>query len=105
VTIIKHKHIEIKHHTAPDHLEKYSFLWSQARLVIAAIALFIGGTPPIYKFTSFSSSVMYNAVSSLLSICWIISGVAAVYLFYMWNKKGKKLFKKKTQKTRLHFLL
>ena len=78
--------MDIKKHTHPDNLEKYAFLWSEARLLIAAVALFLGGVPPIIKI--FSSSVVY----SLLNLSWIISGVAATYLFYMWYTKGMKLF-------------
>lgn len=78
--------MDIKKHTHPDQLEKYAFLWSEARLPIAAIALFLGGVSPIMKI--FSSSAVY----SLLNLSWIISGVASAYLLYMWYTKGMKLF-------------
>lgn len=79
--------MDIKKHTHPDNLEKYSFLWSEARLLIAAIALFLGGVSPIMKIFIYSSFI-----SSLLSLAWVISGVASAYLLYMWYIKGMKLF-------------
>jgi len=60
-------------------LEKYSFLWSEVRLVIAALALFLGGVPPVYRLG-------FVGVAPLLTLCWVISGVAAVYLLFRWNK-------------------
>ena len=79
--------MDIKKHTHPDQLEKYAFLWSEARLPIAAVALFLGGVSPIIKIFAYS-----NFISALLSLSWIISGVASVYLLYMWYTKGMKLF-------------
>jgi uncharacterized membrane protein YuzA (DUF378 family) len=79
--------MDIKKHTQPDQLERYAFLWSEARLPIAAVALFLGGVPPIIKIFAYS-----NLVSSLLNLAWIISGVASAYLLYMWSTKGMKLF-------------
>lgn len=79
--------MNIKEHTTPDNLEKYSFLWSEVRLVIAALALFLGGTPPV--FLIFSS---YGMTRSLLTFAWIISGLASLYLLYRWNKGGKTVF-------------
>jgi len=76
-------------HLHPDQLEKYSFLWSEARLVIAAIALFLGGVPPILEI------IHASFVYSLLNIAWIISGVASVYLLYRWNQNRRKLFGKR----------
>ena len=35
--------MNFKRHTHPDALERYAFQWSELRLVIAAVALFIGG--------------------------------------------------------------
>ncbi len=82
--------MNIQEHTTPNKLERYSFLWSEARLLIAAVALFIGGVPPVLAFNPVSA--FYSLLSSLLTLCWIISGVASVYLLYRWNKNGKKLF-------------
>lgn len=80
----------------PKDLEKYSFLWSEARLIIAAVALFIGGTPPLRILIPFDMFI--GIVNSVLSICWIISGVASFYLLYEWNKSGQTIFKGKDQK-------
>jgi hypothetical protein len=73
-------------------LLKYSFLWTIARLPIAAIALFIGGTPPVYML--FSSVGLGNLplLQTGLTIAWIISGVASAYLLYMWHNHKMKLF-------------
>jgi hypothetical protein len=35
--------MDLQEHSRPDALERYSFLWSEARLVVAAVALLIGG--------------------------------------------------------------
>jgi uncharacterized membrane protein YuzA (DUF378 family) len=72
-------------YTKPEVLEKYSFLWSEARLVIASVALFLGGIPPVLAFNPISA--MYGVVSSLLTVCWLISGLASAYMIYRWNDK------------------
>ena len=81
---------QIQNHTTPDKLEEYSFLWSEVRLVVASVALFIGGVPPVIAFNPIPS--MYPLIQSSLTLCWIISGVAVAYLLYRWNKSGKTLF-------------
>ncbi len=73
-------------------IEKYSFLWSEARLIIAAVALFMGGVPPVYRFLPIA------AIVSFLGLAWILSGVAAAYLLYRWQTSGQKLFGAKNQK-------
>jgi hypothetical protein len=85
--------MDIKAHMTDDKLELYSFYWSEARLLIAALALFLGGTPPfIYYFPG-----LYMRTGSLLTLAWIISGVVSAYLIYRWNKGGKKVFGKNVQ--------
>ncbi len=74
-------------------LDKYSFLWSELRLVVAALALFLGGIPPALKVFGYSSAVL-----SLLKFSWIISGVASAYLIYRWKQNNKNLFGVKVQK-------
>jgi hypothetical protein len=81
---------QIQEHTTPDKLEEYSFLWSEVRLVVASIALFIGGVPPVIAFNPIPS--MYWLIQQLLTVCWIISGAAVAYLLYRWSKGGKTLF-------------
>lgn len=74
----------------PDKLEEYGFYWSEARLVIAAIALFLGGVPPIWFVISTPS--LFGIVRLLLTLAWIISGVVSAYLLYRWNAAGQKVF-------------
>ncbi len=73
--------MDIPQHTTPDRLERYSFLWSIVRLVIAAVALFLGGTPPVLLIFR-----NVGIVSMLLILSWIISGLASLYLIYRWSK-------------------
>lgn len=94
----------IKTHTHPNKLEWYSFMWSQARLVLASIALFIGGIPVLWKFMSSSSSV-FGLANSLLGLSWIISGLASAYLLYRWNIGGQKLFGKKERMDSIAFFV
>jgi len=94
--------MDINEHTQPDKLERYSFLWSEARLLIAAVALFIGGIPPIFKITPMG---LFSMVGSLLTLAWIISGVAAVYLLYRWNAGGRMVFGGKEMLNTVAFLV
>lgn len=84
-------------------LEKYSFLWSEVRLVLAAVALIAGGTPFLHLILPMR--VFYNLSSSILTICAIISGLASVYLIYRWMKSDKKLFGGSDSKDRYAFLI
>ena len=86
----------MKAQTHPEALEKYSFLWSEARLVVASIALFAGGVPPIwYVFGGVPS--LFGLISAGLTLAWIISGVASAYLLYRWNKAKWEIFGGKKQ--------
>jgi len=85
--------MDIKLYTKPDRLERYSFLWSEARLVVAALALFIGGTPPVIRYNPFPS--LFGLILFLVTIAWIVSGVASAYLVHRWVQSDKKLFGKK----------
>jgi uncharacterized membrane protein YuzA (DUF378 family) len=87
--------MNINHHTQPAQLERYSFVWSEVRLVVAAVALFLGGVPPVLYF---GPVAMYGLLSSLLKIAWLISGVASVYMLYRWNNNGRQLFGGKNSK-------
>lgn len=90
--------MNIKEHMTPEKLEKYSFYWSELRLILAAVALLIGGIPLIYRLG-------FYGLSTLLGICWIISGIASVYLLYRWSKSNKKLFGEKDIKTTIAFFV
>ncbi len=95
--------MDIKEHTTPEKLEYYSFLWSEVRLVIAAVALFIGGTPPILLLVPVAS--LYGLMYLGLKLAWIVSGVAAAYLAYRWYEGGQKLFGGKDTKDTVAFLV
>jgi hypothetical protein len=81
--------MDIKHHTSPQKLESYSFIWSGVRLVVAAVALFLGGIPPVFMIVPWG---LFRATAFVLQLCWILSGVASGYLLYMWNQSGQKVF-------------
>ncbi len=82
--------MDLKDHATQDRLERYSFLWSEARLVIAAMALLLGGVPPVLYFLAFSP--LYGLAYALLKLAWVISGVASAYLLYRWYQSGMKVF-------------
>lgn len=77
-------YMSIHEYTTPHKLERYSFLWSEARLIIAAIALFLGGIPPVLFLVPFPA--FFGLVRLLLTLSWIISGLASLYLLFRWNK-------------------
>lgn len=83
--------MNIHEYTQPKQLERYSFMWSEYRLVIAAIALITGGIPPAYRLLVIVP-ILYSLIHALLILSWIISGLASVYLFYRWNTGNKMLF-------------
>ena len=91
--------MDIQKHLEPKSLERYSFMWSQARQVIAAVALFVGGVPVVFYF----SFLMFLA--TFLTLMWLISGAASGYLLYCWNKKGRRLFGGTDQKDMIAFLV
>src|ERR1700752_932621 len=68
-------------------LDRFSFLWSEVRLVVAAVALFLGGVPPLLKFGGLPA----GTASTLLQAGWGISGLASVYLLYRWMQ-AKRVF-------------
>ncbi len=82
-------------------LERYSFLWSEARLLIGALALFLGGVPPIVLLLG--GSALVGIVALVLKLAWIASGVAAVYLLYRWYGNGMTVFGGKNLKDTLAF--
>ncbi|MFM2357959.1 MAG: hypothetical protein RJA61_696 [Candidatus Parcubacteria bacterium] len=92
--------MNIGEHLKRDRLIAYSFLWSEARLVIAAGALFLNGVPPISLIFG-----LYGFMGTLLTFAWIISGVASGYLLYQWHKEGGQLFGKKELSDRVYFFV
>lgn len=95
--------MEINKDLQPEKLEEYSFLWSEARLVIAAAALFLGGVPPVWYLVP--NAALFGTVSSLLTLAWIISGVASAYLLYRWNESGRTVFGGHGQKDQAAFFV
>ena len=84
----------------PHELDMYAFYWSEAKLVVAAAALFLGGVPPVYYlFPSWGGIVL------ALKICWIVSGIAALYLGYRWYSTGQSLFGHKDVRDKLTFFV
>ena len=71
-------------------LEKYSFLWSEVRLILGAIALALGGVPVVFAILPISG--LYSLVGSLLTLAWIISGIASGYMLYRFWTSGKTVF-------------
>src|SRR3989344_7038268 len=84
-------------------LDKYSFLWSEVRLLIAAVALFIGGIPPV--FVIIRVPALYGIITPLLTLAWIISGLASGYLLYRWLANHKMLFGGKARNDKIAFLI
>jgi hypothetical protein len=82
-------------------LERYSFLWSEARLLIAALALILGGVPPIVWILG--GSAYFGIVGLVLKLAWIASGIAAAYLLYRWYANGMRVFGQKHTKDLLAF--
>ena len=82
--------MDIKEHTQPAKLERYSFLWSEVRLVIAAVALLLGGIPPALYLLPIPA--LYGLIIVLLKLAWIVSGAASAYLLYRWYIGGRKVF-------------
>lgn len=93
--------MELKQHTTPDMLEKYSFWWSEARLILGAIALLLGGVPVVFAILPISG--LYSLVGSLLTLAWIISGVASGYMLYRFWIGGKTVFGGKEQRDIIAF--
>lgn len=93
--------MDISQHTQPNKLERYSFIWSEARLIIAALAMLIGGASPIYLIAPAS---LFNLTQTGLTIAWLISGVSALYLLYRWYTNGMKVFGGNDMKDTVAFL-
>lgn len=86
----------------PKDLERYSFIWSEVRLVIAALALLLGGVPPIFLLTP---DPLWGIARLGLVLCWILSGLASGYLLYRWYEGGQKLFGHKNHTDTITFLI
>lgn len=92
--------MDINHLSSPGQLERNSFLWSEVRLVVAAVALFLGGVPPVVYFLDTSS-----AIWGLLRVAWLISGAASLYLALRWHQNGYRVFGGNDQKSTAAFVI
>jgi hypothetical protein len=61
------------------------------RLLIAAVALFIGGVPPAL-FVALNNPAMLGTVTLGLKLAWLASGVSAAYLLWRWFSGNRELF-------------
>lgn len=94
--------MNINEHTSPDKLERYAFLWSEARLMVASLSLISGGVPVVFKIFKIG---FYGLIVSILNLVYIISGLASAYLLYVWYKGGKKLFGTNDTKDLITFMV
>jgi hypothetical protein len=74
----------------PQELIKYSFYWSEIRLLVAALALLLGGIPPVMMVLP-----GIPLIGTLLTLSWIVSGVTAIYLAYRWYRNDFMIFGEK----------
>lgn len=83
-------------------LDRYAFLWSELRLILAALALFQGGVPAVYLI---APNALVNLVHTLLTFVWIVSGLSAGYLLYRWYQNNQKVFGGKDRTDTITFLV
>lgn len=83
-------------------LDRYSFIWSELRLLLAALALFQGGVPVIYLMLP---KALISQVQIVLICAWIMSGLASGYLLYRWYQNGKVLFGRRDRTDAIAFLV
>lgn len=81
-------------------LDRYSFLWSEVRLLVAALALFLGGVPPVFLILP-----GLPIIGALLTLCWVISGLSSAYLLYRWFSSGQHIFGGKEMNNTVAFLV
>ena len=95
--------MDINDYSNPDKLERWSFLWSEARLVIAAVTLLLGGVP-VLRFL-LPIQALSGLVGLVLTLTWILSGVTSSYLLYRWTKNDRMLFQGKERRDTISFLV
>lgn len=91
-----------KEHGTPEKLEYYAFMWSMARMLIAALSLVLGG-PVVYEILGYQN--MFSTVGALYDLACVISGVAAAYLLYLWFQNGNRVFGASDQKDTIAFFV
>ena len=95
--------MDLKQFNNFSNLDRYTFLWSQARLLLGALALLLGGVPPVLFLVRVPA--LFAVVAPFLKLAWIVSGVASAYLLYRWNAKRHVLFGGKAQKDTIAFFV
>lgn len=70
--------------------------------MFAAVALFIGGVPVVWFVMPVG---LFGLTRFLLTIAWIISGCASVYLLYRWYKNKQMIFGRKKPLEQVLFLI
>lgn len=92
--------------TAAERIEYYAFMWSMARMALAAIALLLGGMPlAVYVSQLIDASFAYEIVRPLLSLSWILSGLAALYLLYRWSLNEYRIFNSTDRNKRIAIIV
>ena len=95
-------YMDMQPHLTPASLERYAFYWTEARLVVAAAALLLGGFPPVYMLLPIPA--LYGLLTVGLKLAWIVSGVASGYLVYRWYQNDQKVFCGTDTKDKVAFL-
>ena len=72
----------------PEVLLKYSFWWSECRLLFGAVALLLGGRPLMLFMLGPVVAGGFSLAMFVLSVVWIVSGLASLYLLYRWWASG-----------------
>lgn len=86
----------------PDRLAGLAFLWSEARLIIAAVALVMGG-PPVLLFLPIAP--IYGLLVLLVKLSWIVSGAASLYLLMRWAQAKWYVFDKTSRNDVIAFVI
>ncbi len=88
----------------PRDLEKWSFYWSEVRLVVAAVALLLGGIPPVLYVLG-AVPGLAGILGLGLKLAWVVSGAASLYLGYEWMNHGWLVFGAKDSMDRAAFAI
>lgn len=71
-------------------LLEWAFCWNQLRLIIAGATLLLAKQSPILLYLSIP--LITPLAGQFMTLAWIVSGAAAGYLIYTWNKSDKTIF-------------
>jgi hypothetical protein len=96
--------METEEYTTAKKLERYSFLYSELRLIVAAVALGIGGVPPV-MYVAVMLPMLSMFIATLLSLAQILAGLASAYLVFRWQQHGWQVFGGKQQADQLAFFV